>query len=197
MVYLYATNVSTLQDPLENSKIMEGLPEERKSKILNCRQKHKRLQSLGAGLLLSKVLKQYKVPMETLRTDSSGKPVVEGICFNLSHSGDIVICAVSEKSVGCDIERVKDAPKQMAKRMFSVEERKCLQQVSGESYNREFFRIWTRKESFLKMTGTGIRGSIAELEFRDCYIKEYTMPEYQIAVCAKEDAFAEMIWEGL
>ena len=43
-----------------------------------------------------------------LRTNENGKPIVEGICFNLSHSGDYVICAVSERPVGCDIEQIKE-----------------------------------------------------------------------------------------
>ncbi len=194
MVYVYGINISKFPDPLEEPDIMMGLPEERKRKILSYKQKEKRLQSVGAGWLLKRVLNRHAVSTETLRTEASGKPIVDGICFNLSHSGDIVICAVGQQSVGCDIEKLKDAPKTVG-RMFSAEERESLQQLAGEGYNREFIRLWTRKESYLKMTGVGIRVPLDKLEMNDCYIKEYTLPMYQIAVCAKEDVFSELIWE--
>lgn len=197
MVYLYVADISALPDPLENAWVMEGLPIERQRKIFNTKQKQKRLQSLGAGLLLNNVLHRYGISADTLRTDEHGKPTVEGICFNLSHSGNYVICAVSEKPVGCDIEQIKEAPKQMESRVFSPEEIRCLEQLSSEAYNREFFRLWTRKESYLKMKGIGIRVSLQTLEVRDCYFKEYEISGYQVTVCAEECEFEEIIWKKI
>lgn len=197
MVYLYVTNISKLSDPLEYPEVMEGLPKARRQKIMQCKQKQKRLQCLGAGLLLNKVLMQHGLLSEDIYEDSNGKPIVDGISFNLSHSGDLVICAVSEKPVGCDIEQIKDAPKKVAERSFSETENEHLQQFSGDVYNREFFRIWTKKESYLKMTGTGIRVPLNLLEIKDCYIQEYEIPGYQISVCAKEKEFADLVWENV
>lgn len=197
MVYLYVADISALPDPLENAWVMEGLPIERQKKFFNTKQKQKRLQSLGAGLLLNNVLHRYGISADTLRMDENGKPIVNGICFNLSHSGDYVICAVSEKPVGCDIEQIKEAPKQMESRVFSPEEIRCLEQLSSEAYNREFFRLWTRKESYLKMKGIGIRVPLQTLEIRDCYFKEYEISGYQVTVCAEECEFEEIIWKKI
>lgn len=195
MVYLYAVDISSLPDPLGFLEKMDGLPKERQKKILNCRQKQKRLQSFGAGLLLYKVLNRYGISSDQVYADENGKPLVDGVYFNLSHSGDVVICAVSEKPVGCDIEQIKDAPKQVAERSFSEDEKAYLEQFSGETYNREFFRLWTKKESYLKMTGTGIRVPLDTLKIEDCFMQEYEIPGYQITVCAKENEFADLIWE--
>lgn len=197
MVYLYAIEISGFSEPLECPEIMKCLPLERQNKILKHKQKLNRLQSFGAGLLLNKVLSRHGISTDTLKIDENGKPIVEGIYFNLSHSGDLVICAVSGKPVGCDIEQVKDAPKRVAERSFSAAEKEYLQQFSGDAYNREFFRIWTKKESYLKMTGTGLRVPLCELEIKDCYMQEYEMPGYQITVCAKENEFADLVWEKL
>ena len=197
MVYVYVADVSVLPDPLENALVMEGLPIERQKTIFNTNQKQKRLQSLGAGLLLNVVLHRYGILADTLRTDENGKPTVDGICFNLSHSGDYVICAVSDREVGCDIEQIKEAPRRIASRVFSPEEIRCLEQISNEAYNREFFRLWTKKESFLKMKGIGIRVPLQALEIRDCYFKEYEIPGYQVTVCAEENEFTEIIWEEI
>lgn len=195
MVYLYAANISTLPDPLENPEVMAILPKERQKKILKYKQKQNRLQSLGAGLILNRVLSRHGGAADKVQVGANGKPTVEGISFNLSHSGDLVICAVSEKPVGCDIERIKNAPQRVAERSFSEAEKEHLQQFLGEAYNREFFRIWTKKESYLKMLGTGIRVPLNELEIQDCYLKEYEIQGYQITVCAKEDKFSDLIWE--
>ena len=195
MVYIYVANISKLLDPLENPDIMNMLPQKRQEKILACKQKQKRLQSLGAGLLLDKVLCRYGILSDKVYEDKNGKPVVDGICFNLSHSGDLVICVVGEKSVGCDIEKMKDAPKRVVERSFTDEEKEYLQNFSGDAYNQEFFRIWTKKESYLKMTGQGIRIALDTLEIKNCYIQEYELPGYCITVCAEEQEFAELSWE--
>ena len=195
MVYIYVANISKLLDPLESPDIMSKLPIKRQEKILACKQKQKRLQSLGAGLLLNRVLCRYGFSSEMICVDKNGKPVVDGICFNLSHSGDLVICAVSEKSVGCDIEKIKDAPKRVVERSFLDEEKKYLQNFSGDAYNREFFRIWTKKESYLKMTGQGIQIPLDTLEIKNCHVREYEVPGYYITVCAEDHEFAELSWE--
>lgn len=197
MVHLYVANISALLEPLECPDVMNGLPTERKEKILSCKQKQKRLQCLGAGLLLNKVLSRYGISLELVYTETNGKPVVDGICFNLAHSGDLVICAVSEKPVGCDIEKIKDAPKRVAERSFTDAEKEYLQRFSGDAYNREFFRIWTKKESYLKMIGTGIRVPLDTLEIKDCHVQEYEVTGYQITVCAEENEFAELSWEEI
>lgn len=197
MVHVYAADVSALSDPMEYPKVMEGLPENRQKKILNAKQKQNRMQSLGAGLLLKQVLYRHGISLDTLGIDANGKPTVDGICFNLAHSGNYVICAVSKSSVGCDIEQIQDAPKRVAERSFSVEENAHLEQFSGAAYNREFFRIWTKKESYLKMTGTGLRVPLDTLEVEDCYLKEYEIPGYQVTVCAEENEFAELSWENV
>ena len=197
MVYVYVTDISTLPEPLENAQVMEGLPIERQKKILNTKQKQKRLQSLGAGLLLNDVLHRHGISAGTLKTDENGKPTVDGLCFNLSHSGNYVVCAVNDRPVGCDIERIKEAPKQVEKRAFSPEERAYLKQLSGDAYNREFFRIWTKKESYLKMKGFGIRVPLQTLEITECYFKEYDIHGYQVTVCAEECEFAEIIWKKI
>ena len=54
-----------------------------------------------------------------------------------------------------------------------------------------------KKESYLKMLGTGIRVPLNELEIQDCYLKEYEIQGYQITVCAKEDKFSDLIWENI
>ncbi len=92
----------------------------------------------------------------------SGKPALVGIAdapaFNLAHSGNWGVCAVGkEGEVGVDIEtldRELDYAR-LAKRFFSTAENEWLQKCPLHRRRRLFFRIWTRKEAWLKGKGGG------------------------------------------
>lgn len=198
MVYLYAADVSCLQDPWENPELLEGLPWDRQEKIQKCQQKDKRKQSFGAGLLLKHVLETHGVQ-------------AEDISYNLSHSGTLVICALSEKAVGCDTEYLRQAPDGVAEHFFCESEKAYLNRFQGEAYNQQFFRLWTMKESYMKMTREGMKLPLHQFEVnfcehitivRDgkvqpCSIKEYSLKDYLVTVCAESDTFAEMSWVNL
>ena len=207
MVYVYIADIADFPDPLECPEIMKGLPEERVNKIRKYKQVKDRKQSLGAGLLLLKVFEeQGRFPKE-ITYGFNGKPEAEGIQFNLSHSQDKAVCVVGEKPVGVDIEKVEEIRENIAKRFFTTKENAYLDQFCEEERKREFFRLWTMKESYMKMTGEGMKLSLDRFEFDlgetikvyrdgtlcDCYIKEYDVPGYRLTVCAGEDRFAEQI----
>lgn len=93
-----------------------------------------------------------------------GKPGLVGragcnrIGFNLSHAGDHLLFAFAEgREIGVDLEQVRqDLPyPAMAKRYFSEREREELFSLPPEEQIAAFYRCWTRKEAYLKGTGTG------------------------------------------
>lgn len=180
---------------------------------------------MGAGLLLQKVLALYHIEASTLTTSTHGKPMVEGLEFNLSHSGHLVICAVSNQSVGCDVECIRKAPKGVAERFFSRGEQEYLSRFIGQDYDKEFLRLWTMKESYVKMTSEGMGLPMREYEIlvdgcslpfksfeepcssytrvirdgviEDCYLSEVAVPGYIISICGKSSAPVEVNWEKL
>lgn len=148
MVKVYITNVSNLPDPWCRPLIMQELPEERIEKAMRARRLEGRKQSLGAGLLLEYVKKTHcKNPH-----------------LNLSHSGDYVICAVSNRPIGCDIEKIKEAPVKVAERYFAKSEAEYLKSLDEEEQDEEFFRLWTIKESYTKMNGRGLSMGLKTFE---------------------------------
>lgn len=213
MVKLYVADITNLPDPLSQPEVMKKLSPERQQKIHNSKQEKSRKQSMGAGLLLQKVLALYHMDKAPLSVGEHGKPQMEGLQFNLSHSGNLVICAVSDKPVGCDVEELRKAPKGVAERFFTENEKVYLNHFSGEAQDTAFYRLWTMKESYVKMTGEGmglplgayeivvegvgcvrvIRGD----EVQDCYLSEFTVDGYFISICAKDSATVEMIWENI
>lgn len=203
MVKVYVADVSSLPDPKECPEILKGLPDVRVQKIMRYRMVKDRKRSLGAGLLLKECLEKYDINIEEVQYGEHGKPESKSIYFNLSHSGDKVVCAVSKMPVGCDIEKIADVKEGIADRFFTENEIRHLKQFCADVKRDEFYRLWTMKESYMKMTGEGMRLSLNRFEFDisdkvniyrngekcDCYIREYEIPGYKLTVCAKENEF--------
>lgn len=82
--------------------------------------------------------------------------------FNLSHSGEYVFCAVSKTEVGVDIQRMRPLSDfRLAERFFSSREMELILQNGEHSLReREFYRMWVRKEAYGKLTGEGIAATV-------------------------------------
>ncbi|MCD4650570.1 MAG: 4'-phosphopantetheinyl transferase superfamily protein [Candidatus Cloacimonetes bacterium] len=75
--------------------------------------------------------------------------------FNISHSGDCVVCAYVESgSVGVDVEQITEIKPREFRQVFSEQEWNLLE----NSWNVPglFFRIWTYKEAIMKADGRGL-----------------------------------------
>ena len=127
---------------------------------------------VGEMLVRKAVAEWCNVPIESIIIDKSihGKPFVKDLSveFNISHSGDIVVCAVDKTPVGIDIEQVRNVDLKIAKRMFTDEEliyvfgcKPCEADFNRPAENEElirFFEVWTAMEAYAKYTGKGISG---------------------------------------
>lgn len=79
--------------------------------------------------------------------------------FNLSHSGDIAILAITRgPAVGVDVEQVIQVSdlQEMARRFFSAYENAALNKIPSDARHFAFYCCWTRKEAFLKALGHGL-----------------------------------------
>lgn len=97
-----------------------------------------------------------------------GKPYVKEsdtpAFFNLSHSGDYIVCVVSSHEVGVDIERKGKLRMEVARRFFHPSEVRVLDKAPAEQREELFFCYWSVKESFLKYTGSGLSSPLSSFE---------------------------------
>lgn len=221
MIKLYVAGIA----PLEQEELFQrgyaGLPLHRKEKIDRLRFHKDRQRSLGAWLLLEAALKERGLGGgETLRLTygDGGKPYLEGhpeLFFNLSHSGERVLCALSDGEVGCDVEQLRPVSPKLAKRFFSREEAAALAQCPTEALRQHlFFRLWTLKESFIKMVGLGLQLPLGEfsmdLSGGEISVKQQRFPEcsfhfqefnpgdgYAIACCTQCKENSPLQWVDL
>ena len=116
---------------------------------------------LGEALVGFALKKYWDLPLGSYRIarGEKGKPFIadrENIFFNISHSGDYVVCAVSDSEIGVDIEKRAKARMEVAGRFFHEREVRMLEEVSGNEQDKLFYDYWSVKESFLKYIGTGL-----------------------------------------
>lgn len=126
---------------------------------------HAALRSLLAGRL-------HVQPQEiAFRTGPHGKPLLADdnteLHFNLSHSGDMAIIALSQTfEVGVDVEQIRPIQNlsKLAERFLTPTEASALAALPEAGRTAAFFRVWTRKESVLKATGLGIANGLQRVE---------------------------------
>jgi 4'-phosphopantetheinyl transferase len=152
------------------------LDEEERAKALRFVQEQHRVRYVISHGKVRTILARYiDRPPEAIRfaQEAAGKPylVVDGspheVKFNLSHSGDTMLLAVSRHGpVGVDIEewnhRLDFAA--IAKECFAESEQAFWQALPAQEKIDTFFRLWTRKESFVKTVGAGLSLDVSQVE---------------------------------
>ncbi|HIK24382.1 MAG TPA: 4'-phosphopantetheinyl transferase superfamily protein [Thermosynechococcus sp. M46_R2017_013] len=86
---------------------------------------------------------------------AGGKPYLDALEFNWSHSGGLAVLAVSGKAaVGVDVEILRPCPQRSAisRRFFGA----ALQQKVWKGGDRSFLQAWTYYEAWLKAQGIGV-----------------------------------------
>jgi 4'-phosphopantetheinyl transferase len=86
--------------------------------------------------------------------------------FNLAHSDSIAVYATAKRTLGVDLERIRelDEVEQFAARFFSPDEEQRLLTLPDAQRREAFFNCWTRKEAYLKAIGTGLNNCIRQVE---------------------------------
>jgi len=168
---VYFAGIEPFQDPAFTEQAMKAASPERREQANRFRFAKGRARSLGAELLLRKALLDNGITERELKYGygPEKKPYLINLPefhFNLSHSGNYVMLAAADREVGCDIEKIARANFQIAKRFFAPEEYKRILAAPLEEQNEWFYRYWTLKESFLKVTGRGLDLPMNEFEIR-------------------------------
>lgn len=133
------------------------------------------------------ILAQEENPIE--RTEY-GKPFLVNhpdIYFNITHSKEYVMCIAGKNPVGIDLQYIKkNNVERLAKRCLTQEEWEEFEKT--EEKERLFCRFWTKKESYLKYTGEGIRKELRTLRYEDVHFQEMNFQEgYVVTICMQKD----------
>lgn len=119
-----------------------------------------RAPSLCAEHLARTMLSECcKTPPESFifAREKNGKPYAVGVpfFFNVSHSGDFVLCAVDTQPIGADIEVLRPVRHSLPARVCTAEELSYAT-PDGVLDHARFLQIWTAKEAVLKQSGRSV-----------------------------------------
>ena len=155
-----STSLST--DPVKSfESILSADENQRAAKFVFPRDRNRFILSHGhVRLILARYL-GCDPDQLNFSTNEYGKPELQGhsLEFNLSHSGDFALLAVSHHhKVGIDVERVRQDTEleNLARRFFSGREYSELMAIPQDQRSAAFFRCWTLKEAYIKAQGLGL-----------------------------------------
>lgn len=184
MIYYFddITKAST-----EYYKIYNILPDFRKQKICKYSFFNDKLQSALAYCLLLYASDSINTNFN-FKIDKYGKPYdsYENIHFNLSHCKYSVACIVGDKPVGIDVEKIidKDCFISIATKVCNEREIDLIKK--SENHLHEFTKIWTLKESYTKMVGSGIIVDLQKISFLNfnCHFNTQKFENYILSYCS-------------
>lgn len=202
---LYRININDLDDPQQNKGLLESVGVKRREKILRYYKSEDRKRSLGAGIIIEQILKENGLSEDHLKYSENGKPVADNLFFNVSHAGDYVVGVSSDCDVGCDIEKIIDAPIEIAEHYFNQSEIEYIKSESDK--NKAFFTLWTLKESYMKMTGMGMSLPLDSFEIiktekgfilgrsqeKHGFFKTIEFDEHIFSVCSEKENIEDLM----
>ena len=202
---LYRININDLDDPQQNKGLLESVGVERRKKILRYYMSEDRKRSLGAGIIIEQILNENGLSEGHLKYSENGKPVADNLFFNVSHAGDYVVGVSSDCDVGCDIEKIIDAPLEIAEHYFNRSEIEYIESEADK--NKAFFTLWTLKESYMKMTGMGMSLPLDSFEIiktekgfilgrsqeKHGFFKTIEFDEHIFSVCSEKENIEDLM----
>ncbi|NOU71099.1 4'-phosphopantetheinyl transferase superfamily protein [Paenibacillus sp. LMG 31458] len=212
---VFAVHLSEELDRQKFDWMFNQLSLEKQSKVRRMLKYDDAVRSLVGELLVKYAIgTMTKLPRHKIRfgMNAYGKPYLDGtdsVYFNVSHSGDWVVCAIDSDSVGIDVEKVHSMDMQIARQFFSTAEYEQLMTLPTSHRLAYFFDIWTLKESLIKADGRGLslsldsfsinkQGSDIQLiagdEIAKYHFKQYEIdPAYKLSLCAISRLFPDKV----
>jgi len=156
---LYIYNIHDLTQD-EYTKWYNLMSPEKKKKVDRLKfDKDKKCSVAGEMLARKAIAELDNISCEEIKFvyTEKGKPVAENspIHFNISHSGDMVVCGASETEIGVDIEKIRPINMSITKRICIEKETEYIYENEDLKFDR-LFEVWTGKEAVFKYCGTGL-----------------------------------------
>ncbi|WP_162903216.1 4'-phosphopantetheinyl transferase family protein [Taibaiella koreensis] len=171
-------------------------------------EKERRQRAAGKGLLryaLNKLGYSPAVSLDDYGYTATHQPVLlnSGIQFSISHSGNLVLCALVEgegEKVGVDVERLKPVKLELMK--FYFDPTAWQEIVNAPDSTLAFYLHWTMREAAIKASGLSLEQmELSEITTEDnaimlrddTYYSRILSLRYDYVVCLASDKEIEAV----
>lgn len=164
---VYLKQIASVDLNCVNESNFGSIPEEISRKINNAKSVSRKREILGGYLLLKEALKERGKALENeqIRYEKKGKPYVDGVHFNISHSTDFIALVCGKSECGIDIMNITPFKENVCKKYFTEEETEIIKK--SENKDEIFTLTWGLKEAYFKMTGEGITTGTKDVDFSE------------------------------
>lgn len=170
-MYLLKMKIDEIDDLVleETFKYIKSFKQDKIKRLANDNLKR---ESIAGEYLLINGLKEYfNVDYNNIEIikNSNGKPFIKDkdIYFSISHADNFVVCVLSTKDIGIDVEKIKEVNLKTLE-LFATDKEKDYIINTLDKVEERFFRIYTLKEAYVKMQGTDLtRIKDNELNFKN------------------------------
>ena len=183
-------------------KYLDYVSEERKKKILRYKPESSRIESLLAALLVRYAIrKDLSLTNDaiTIFHNEYGKPYLTGYPdyhFSVSHSGRFIAFVSDNAPIGIDIQNMEQLKKPISGHFFTENENSYISSNGLQG----FYEVWTRKEAYVKMLGTGFSTPISSFDVFDDLEASFNTQvneAYMITVCSRNELGKKVEFESV
>ncbi|HFB99331.1 MAG TPA: 4'-phosphopantetheinyl transferase superfamily protein [Phaeodactylibacter sp.] len=157
MVKIYYADSKSIGEKNNLTLLLEKLPKEMRDKALRYRRIEDTLNFVLGKLMLKKGLEEMGVDNDLgkIQFNENGKPFLENVFFNITHSENRVVCAITQSGeIGIDIEKEKEIDLSNFENFFTPKE---WTKITEHPFPlKKFYWYWVRKESIIKALGVNL-----------------------------------------
>jgi 4'-phosphopantetheinyl transferase len=154
-------------DPSIRESLLPKLSQVNRGNVLHLKKIQDQNRSIISRILLEQILKHFGCNMNQLETNEYGKPFLNNHAFefNLSHSGDVVLLAISSQHpIGVDIEKIEIVEDfDSFTPILHPSELSYFQTIKKQKDCFELMKLWTHKEAISKALGLGFQLDINKI----------------------------------
>lgn len=145
-------------------------------------------------LLLKETLTSLNIELDNLKisTKTNGKPffadenLKNKLFFNLSHSKNLVVVAISDSEIGIDVQVLTDFNVKICNKFFNLKQQKKL--TKKKNKNLLFSKYWAVYESELKLFGSrkDLLANTSKIKHKNFCLKDKENLKYFVCISSKK-----------
>ena len=153
---IYYMDIRELEADEEFTERLHTFVQRGTSREMSSKRKRRQLEH-DTGIALAEMLNLDYGKKSRWQYEEHGKPFFEeGICFNISHAADYVVCIADNLPCGIDVEKFTDRIPNLGHHVLTSQETVFMEQIPEEEKIKAHYKLWTGKEGYLKAIGKGL-----------------------------------------